>query len=217
MKHLTVIFVIAAAALGAWQFMLWKSSQDQLAIAQARVTEVIATGSNNLNFNDLTNLRKLPENISEITNLKYLSARETHLSDLSALKGNTTLEHLDLNKTRVSDLTPLTGLPKLKLVYLHDTWVSDLSPLMTLPSVERIDIGKTQIASLEPLSQIESLNWLNLYHSHALDGSAEPYSTLQKRPFVDLNGGTAYAQNYRPGWQYNAMKRLSRFKESLGI
>lgn len=108
--------------------------------------------------------------------------------------------------TPVSDLTPLSGLPNLRLVYLHDTWIEDIDPLTTLPALERLDIGKTQIASLEPLTRIESLQWLNLHRGNALDGSRDHLAILEEIVFLELSGGSAYRQNYRPGWRYQTYK-----------
>ena len=217
MRKIVLLLIIALVGLSAWQYTLIKTANQHLALAKQRVADVIAAGTNSLTFDDLTELRRLPANISDVPNLKYLSARETNLTDLSELEGNLTLEHLDLNMTRVSDLKPLQDLPNLRLVYLHDTWVSDVSPLTTLPSLTRLDIGKTQIETLRPVTEIETLNWLNLYKSHALDGSGDYFANLQERPFLDLSGGSSYRQNYQPGWQYNAMQRVSRLKEELGL
>ncbi|MEW2915949.1 leucine-rich repeat domain-containing protein [Ruegeria sp. ANG10] len=217
MRKIVLPLVVASAAFAAWQYKLMRTANQQLVVAEQRVTDAISAGTNNLNFSDLVELRKLPVNIGDVPNLKYLNARGTSLSDLTGLEGNATLEHLDVNMTRVSDLKPLQGLPNLKLVYLHDTRVSDVSPIATIPSLERLDIGTTQIDTLRPVTQIESLAWLNLHNSHALDGSREHFAILEGRPFLELSGGSAYRQDYRPGWQYNAMQRLSRLREELGL
>ena len=216
MRNIIIVVVFALLAVGAIQYPSWQSSRTQLAIAEDRVREVIAAGTNSVNLSDLPALRRLPANIGDIPNLAYLTVRETSLSDLSGIEGINTLQHLDLNMTHVSDLAPLTGLPNLRLVQLHDTWIEDVGPLTTLPALERLDIGKTQIASLEPITRIENLRWLNLYRSHALDGSRNYLESLAENPFLELSGGSAYRQNYRPGWQYNAMMRLNRIWEQLG-
>lgn len=176
MRKIILLFIIALAAFAAWQFKLMRTANQQLIVAEQRVADAISAGTNNLNFSDLVDLRKLPANIGDVPNLKYLNARGTSLSDLTGLEGNATLEHLDVNMTRVSDLKPLQGLPNLKLVYLHDTWVSDVSPIAAIPSLERLDIGTTQIDTLRPVTQIKSLVWLNLHNSHALDGSREHFA-----------------------------------------
>ena len=217
MRKTVLALIIALIALAAWQYKLQKTANQQLLIAEQRVKGVVSAGTNDLDFKDLTELRKLPANIPDIPNLKSLNARGTNLSDLTGLEGNATLERLDVNMTRVSDLSPLNGLPNLKLVYLHDTWVSNVSTLATLPSLERLDIGNTQIETLVPVLQIENLNWLNLHNSHALDGSGEQFAILQERPFLQLSGGSGFRQNYQPGWQYNMMQHLSRLREKLGL
>lgn len=217
MKYTVTLLILILLTLAGLQYPSWQKSLQQLAIAEQRTDEVIARGSNTLNFSDLTEMRRLPSNIGDVTNLKYLTIRDTNLTDLSGLERSTTLTNLDLNGTRVSDLTPLAGLPELKLLYLHDTWISDLSPLAALPFLARLDIGKTQIETLQPLTQIESLTWLNLYSSHALDGSQAHFRTLKEQPLLDVSAGNSYQANYRPGWQYIATVRLSRLREQLGL
>jgi hypothetical protein len=217
MRNIILVAIFTFLAIGALLYPSWQSSQAQLAIAEERVREVVSAGTNNISFDDLAELRRLPANIGDISNLVYLSASETNLKALSGIEGITTLQQLDLNMTQVSDLTPLTGLPNLRLIYLYETWVADLEPLTTLPSLERLDIGKTQIASLAPLTRIENLRSLNLHRSHALDGSRDYLESLAENPLLDLSGGSAYQENYRPGWQYNMMLRFNRFRERFGI
>lgn len=216
MRNVISVVIFALLTIGVLQVPSWRASRTQLAVAEDRVREVISAGTNSISFSDLPELRRLPANISDIPNLTYLTVRETNLRDLSGIEGITTLQQLDLNMTQVSDLTPLAGLPNLRLVFLHETWVADLEPLTTLPSLERLDIGKTQIASLEPLTRLDNLRWLNLYRSHALDGSLNYLESIAENPFLELSGGSAYRQNYRPGWQNNAMMRLNRTWEQLG-
>ncbi|WP_187431823.1 hypothetical protein ROLI_014160 [Roseobacter fucihabitans] len=217
MRNIIIVVSLALLAVGAFQYPSWHASRTQLAIAEDRVREVIEAGTNSVNFSDLPALRRLPANIGDVPNLAYLTVRETSLSDLSGIEGINTLQHLDLNMTHVSDLAPLTGLPNLRLVQLHDTWIEDVSPLTTLPALERLDIGKTQIASLEPITRIENLQWLNLYRSHALDGSRDHLETLDRIVFLDISGGTAYRDNYRPGWQFNFVLQLNRYRKRFGL
>jgi hypothetical protein len=217
MRNTIIVVLFAILAFVASQYPSWESARTQLVIAEERVREVIVAGTNNIDLSDLSALRRLPNNIGDIPNLKYLTVRETNLRDLSGIEGIKTLQQLDLNETQVSDLMPLAGLPNLRLIYLHDTWVEDVGLLTTLPSLERLDIGKTQIASLEPLTRIENLRWLNLHRSHALDGSHDHLAIFEQKVFLELSGGSAYRQNYRPGWQYNVTLRLDRFRERLGL
>ena len=217
MKYTVTLLILILLTLAGLQYPAWQKSLQQLAIAEQRTDEVIARGTNSLDFSDLTEMRRLPSNIADVTNLKYLTIRDTNLTDLSGLERSTTLTNLDVNHTRVTDLTPLAGLPELKLLYLHNTWITDLSPLAALPSLERLDVGKTQIETLQPVTQLNSLRWLNLYSSHALDGSQAHFRILEAQPLLDVSGGNSYRANYRPGWQYIATVRLSRLREQLGI
>ena len=171
MKRFLMLVAILVAGFSIWQFPSWNAARLQLNVAEARVDEMITKGINHLSFSDLTDLRRLPPNISKAKGLVYLTLRDTNIRDLSGLEGLPELQNLDLNHTQVSDLTPLSGLPSLRLLYLHKTWVEDLTPLQSLPALQRLDIGQTQIATLEPVTRIPQLIWLNLYRSYALDGS----------------------------------------------
>lgn len=217
MKYTVTLLILILLTLAGLQYPSWQKSLQQLAIAEQRTDEVIARGTNSLDFSDLTEMRRLPSNIGDVTNLKYLTIRDTNLTDLSGLEQSTTLTNLDVNQTRVTDLTPIAGLPQLKLLYLHNTWITDLSPIATLPSLERLDIGKTHIETLQPVTQIESLTWLNLHNSHALDGSQAHFRTLKEQPLLEVFNGVSYQVNYQPGWRYNAMLRFSRLREQLGL
>ena len=217
MKRVLILLSIILLGFAGWHiFQLWEA-QQQLEIAEERVNKVVQKGSNNLVLNDLTKLRRLPRNINEIKNLKYLYVRGTNLEDISGLEGNPTLAQLDLNFTRVSDLTPLRNLQQLELIYLQGSWVKDVSPLTTLPALEQLDIGRMQIETLQPLTRIRNLLWLNLYKSHALDGSKTHFNNLEERPGLALSGGSAYKQNYQPGWLYNTTLHLSRFQSYMGL
>ena len=195
MKYTLTLLVLILLTLAGLLYPSWQKSLQQLAIAEQRTDEVIARGISSLNFSDLPEMRRLPDNIGDVTNLTIL----------------------DLNGTRVTDLTPLAGLRDLELLYLHDTWITDLSPLAALPSLARLDVGKTQIETLQPVTQLKSLTWLNLHSSHALDGSQAHFRTLEARPLLDVFGGNSYRANYQPDWRYNAMLRFSRLREQLGL
>lgn len=195
MKYTFALFLLIALTLSGLMYPSWQKSLEQLAIAEQRTDEVIARGTNSLDFSDLAEMRRLPDNIGDLTNLTIL----------------------DLNGTRVTDLKPLAGLRDLELLYLHDTWITDLSPLAALPSLARLDIGKTQIETLQPVTQLNSLTWLNLHSSHALDGSQAYFRILEARPLLDVFGGNSYRANYQPDWRYNAMLRFSRLREQLSL
>ncbi len=81
--------------------------------------------------------------------LEYLRLNQTRVSDLSALRGMTSLEHLDIQQTSVVDLSPLQGLP-LALLESQVTAISDLSPLRGMPLTE-LWISDTRVSDLTPL------------------------------------------------------------------
>lgn len=192
------------------------SAQSQLTIAEERVAQALEEGTNTLDFSDLTQLMQLPKSIGSAKRLQYLKLSGTRIKDLSPLAGLTNLRQLDLNNAIIKDLAPLAGHPSLRVLYLHNTWVSDLSPLAQMPGLERLDIGKTQIASLSPVTGISTLNWLNLHGAYALDGSRDHFSKLQKRD-MDISGGKAFIQGYRPDHVYRAKVITRRVWQAYGI
>lgn len=111
------------------------------------------------NLTDLSILNKVP--------LTGLNIANTAVSDLTPLKGRTTLTYLDIGDTKVSDLSPLSGLPLTGLI-VRNTQVSDLSPLSGM-KLEILDILNCKdVTDLSPLSGMP-LGWLNVAKTGVTD------------------------------------------------
>jgi len=113
------------------------------------------------------------------------SARGTHVSDLRAVAGLTSLTFLQLNNTRVSDLRHLTGLTSLKSLGLNDTVVNDLSPLAGLISLKSLYLNNTLVKDLGPLTQLSALQYLCLNWTRITDVS--PLAGLSSLNNLHLN------------------------------
>jgi hypothetical protein len=138
--------------------------------------------------------------------IQALYLDSTVVSDLSALKGMSTLQVLYADNTGVSDISPLQGLPitelnlvgtgisdlkaltgmPLRQLWLTDCKVSDLSPLSSSP-LESITLHRTQVADLTPLAKIRTLQRLHIGETPVTD--LTPLGTLPLQRLVFTPGG----------------------------
>jgi Leucine-rich repeat (LRR) protein len=112
----------------------------------------------NLSLSKLSDLTPL----KGLTSLQELYLDGTHVTDLTALQGLTSLQRLWLNQTQVSDLTPLHGLTDLIVLYLNGTRVSDLTALEGLTSLRELYLNQTRVSDLTALRVLTSLHVLSL-------------------------------------------------------
>ena len=105
-------------------------------------------------------------------NLKELRLGLNEISDLSALKGLTSLSVLDLHRNRkISDLSPLGGLTQLTWLSLRGNKIVDVSPLKGLKSLTYLHIGYNKISDAAPLQTLTNLTSLNLDANRMLEVS----------------------------------------------
>src|SRR5262249_12035112 len=81
--------------------------------------------------------------------LEILNLQDLPVSDLSPLRGMTTLRQLILAGNALSDLSPLTGLKPTHLV-LREKKGTDLAPLRGMPLV-KLEIFGTGVTDVRPL------------------------------------------------------------------
>ena len=199
--------------IGYHQVPIYKASLDAHAEAQSRINALIEESTmTRLDFSDLDALRALPHEIGRVTQLEYLLLNNTNVTDLRPLIGLQNLKRLELGQTPVKDLTPLTELSGLRYLSLHRSWAFDLTPLSQLSNLEDLNLAYTAVQSLAPLTKLRNIGQLTLYSSYAHDGSHTHYKSLEKSVFR-LNNGTAYQQNYQPGFQYRTLISYQRFIE----
>ena len=134
---------------------------------------------------NLSNLRKLALNSSEVknirplsnlTNLQELDLSYSGISDIEPIKGLIHLNMLCLLFTQVTDLEPIKGLDNLKILYLSGTPVSNIEPLRNLENLEWIFLDDTNIKDLESLKELTNLKGLNLGRTRI--SSLEPVKGL---------------------------------------
>lgn len=212
---------LAIAAFVCWagihQVPLYMASQDAYTEAQARINAHIEGDYGyRLDLSDLDALRTLPAEIAALDRLEHLLLNNTNITDLGPLAGLKNLERLELGQTPVRDLTPLTHLGSLRYLSLDKSWVHDLTPLAQMPQIEDLNLSSTAVQSLSPLLSLRNVQQLTLYRSYAHDGSQSYYERLQGTVFR-LNNGTAYAQNYKPGFRYRSYVIYGRLIEKITL
>lgn len=155
---------------------LGKIKEDTTIEDMLKITKLNFTGADITN-DDLYSLRLLPKlkwlslkntdvsDLSPLANLKeltYLSLRKTAVSDISPLANLQTLSSLTLNETSVSDLSPLANLQELQTLLLSGTDVSDISVLAELQKIEKIYLNKTPVSDIRALDNLPKLSSLHL-------------------------------------------------------
>ena len=129
------------------------------------------------NFSDLSLLKGL-------TSLQELVISVAQVSDLSPLKDLIALQHLDLPYTKVSNLSPLKDLTALQYLDVSLTQVSDLSPLKGLTALQQLDISSTQVSDLSPLKDLTALQQLWIHDTKVSDLSPLKYLTALQQLWV---------------------------------
>nr|WKN35172.1 COR domain-containing protein [Tunicatimonas sp. TK19036] len=113
------------------------------------------------------NIRKLPEYIKELSelkvlhvvgnklrsiqeasclkNLEILAVQANEISSISALKGLNSLKALYLSHNPIVDLNPLVGIDSLKILSIQNEKTVDCTPIGSLINLEEIVIGQNEV------------------------------------------------------------------------
>jgi Leucine-rich repeat (LRR) protein len=117
----------------------------------------------------LKHLRKLDISIicvSDLAPLRGLQLRElllnTCVKDLSPLEDMTTIEVLEARESSISDVTALRNMNRMRILELACTYVTDISALENMPFLEELDLSETQVADLAPLRGKKHMRSLNI-------------------------------------------------------
>jgi hypothetical protein len=123
----------------------------------------------------ITKLAVLGKSISDLSGIENLTSLQqldlsgdssqktyNYISDLSPLRGLTSLTHLMLNNNNVSDLTPIKGLTNLVYMELNNNDISDLKPLSGLTKLDRLFLNFNKVLDISVVNSLTSLTWLCL-------------------------------------------------------
>jgi len=111
---------------------------------------------------------KLPEDVTNIsdlkylTNLEYLDAQNAGISDLGPLSSLRNLRVLYLQRNRITNISPLKSLTKLQVLSLNGNSVSDISALAGLKGLTELYLRENRITDVSKLKGLGSLNTLYL-------------------------------------------------------
>ena len=137
-----------------------------------------------------------PIMISDVENIKSLTARVRGISNIDALAYFTSLEELDLYGNRVTDLAPLSGLMSLKKLNLGKNFNvmsaggsaatgMDISYIRELVLLEELDLSDNMITNVESLKTLTSLKKLVLSKNRLSDIAA--LSECRALEYIDIS------------------------------
>ncbi len=141
------------------------------AAAKIEIARVIAAEETELDFNNdrFRALREIPEEITEVRNLRRLDLSNTQVADISPFAGITGLRNLDLRYTQVADIASLAGITGLKTLLLSGTRVADIDPLAEITGLQNLYLMSTQVADIAPLAGTTGLQSLALDKTQVSD------------------------------------------------
>lgn len=102
------------------------------------------------------------EEISNIGDLRAVSARNAPVKRLHALSKLPLLEELDLSGTEVGDVSGLRWCSSLRVLNLSGTRVGNLEPLRDLQRLELVDIESVGVSDVGPLLESKSIKCIRL-------------------------------------------------------
>lgn len=137
--------------------------------------------------------------VSDVREIKVLSARVRGILNIEDLVFFSGLEELDLYGNRISDLRPLSKLINLKSLtisanysplYASGSSGLDLTPLKSLSKLETLRADSNFITDISPLSHLTSLKVLSLSKNRISDVAALKSLTLLVHLNLSANIGT---------------------------
>ena len=140
----------------------------------------------------LASLYAFESGIQDLTGLEFavnltgLRLGLNEISDLSALRGLTSLKVLDLHRNRkISDLSPLRDLTQLTWLSLRGNKIVDVSPLKDLRSLTYLHVGYNNISDVTPLQTLINLKYLDIELNRISD--LLPISALVNLIYLDFD------------------------------
>lgn len=138
---------------GAWryEFMLLKGF--------SKLCELV------LDENGLTSI----SGISELSQLKFFSAKTNKLRDCTPLAGCSGLIELNLTENDIGEVAPLQTLVGLEKCYLGSNLIGDLEPFRAMKALKVLDLSQNKVTELEALSSLRNLSDLNVRENQIRD------------------------------------------------
>ncbi|MCV2876392.1 hypothetical protein OE810_08995 [Rhodobacteraceae bacterium XHP0102] len=143
---------------------LWRSeaATADYARAQTQISEVLLSGSRQLDLSHLTSLVELPASIGRCDTLQTLNLANTLVQDLRVLAPLIQLEKLVIYGCPVADVTPLWDMKALRHLNVSGTLITSIAALEQLNQIELLDLSHTRISDIAALAPLNSLRELIL-------------------------------------------------------
>ena len=113
-----------------------------------------------------------------MSQLTWLAANDSQITDLTGLEHATNLTSIGLGGNEIRDLSPLARLVHLEALWIFSNPLSDLSPLANLVNLQTLDLGGCQVSDLRPLTNLRNLESLRLHWNQIED--ITPLANLTK-------------------------------------
>lgn len=150
----------------------------------------LGIGGNNITSENIAGLFTILESITE---LNYLSLRESNLgdTDLSNFLSLSSLGHINLDRNNITDFSTLSTLPNLRALDLTGNDIDNISYLSNFTDLTRIEIGDNPITDYSPIGNLTNLQTLGLRNAVIKD-----YSALNLGNMTDLTHLHLYDSNF---------------------
>lgn len=125
--------------------------------------------------------------MSDLENIKELTADNMGITDLAGLQYCTGLRKLSLNNNQITDISPLSSLHNLVELHLWHNQIIDTLPLASLTNLTYLDLAENQIIDISPLSSLTNLNDLSLWGNKIKTISSLAYLTSLDRLILNDN------------------------------
>lgn len=169
---------------------------------------IFGSGANSTLFHygeTLSNLDRIPNEISRLTRLESLDLSGTQVSNLEPISRLRGLQRLDISRTKVTDLRPIENIKSLRHIFMDGTDVEDLLPLSGIGNLEIISIAGTKVRVLDGILSCVNLVSINAASSHLV--SIEGVDGLVYLTDIDLSRA--------PVEDFSPIRRLHRLRSLI--
>ena len=108
------------------------------------------------------NIKKIPEYITKLSELKTLHLEGNNLSSIENIAGLSKLETLVVDFNNITDISVIKEIKSIKKFHAIDNPINDITPLKNLINIESVSINCENVKDLKPISYILSLKELTL-------------------------------------------------------
>jgi len=142
--------------------------------------------------------------LSNLTDLKWLSLKNTNIKEVTALRNLTSLEYLDLSETAIDDVTPLKYCRSLETLKLNDTPITQVEVVQNMLLLKKIDLSNTPLFNTKPLGQLKKLESLNIKSTKVT--ALEEMEGLERLKYFNASQTSLYDIKPLAGWK--ALEKL---------